>query len=101
MDVGLEPWRLRVADDDDRDAPLGEVLLAPQILSRTHRSQRLPCRQQVGVGELRPAFLERGSDGVMRKALPDGNGRPLVQQDTHQRVVAARSRLLAANSMTA
>ena len=48
-----------------------------------------------------PSLLERSPDRVVSEGLLEGDGRPLVEQDTHQRSVVARSRLLAANSITA
>jgi hypothetical protein len=44
MDMGLEPWRLRVVDDDDPDPPLGQILLDYiqevdyQVIGESYRS---------------------------------------------------------------
>lgn len=104
IDERLQPWPLRIHDDDDGHSPPGQPLLVPQILVRCHEDVEalgLSDRQQLTVAERRPALLARCSNGVAQQVSTERDGGALVEQDEHQRSVAARSRLRAANSITA
>jgi hypothetical protein len=46
-------------------------------------------------------LLARSANGMTRKVWTDWDRSALIEQDEHQRSVAARSRLRAANSITA
>lgn len=65
------------------------------------RQLSLGCGKEIAIGKRRPSLLGSRPNRVLREEPPDWDWRALVEQDERQRSAAVRSRLRAANSMTA
>ena len=71
--------------DHNGDSSPGKVLPIAKILvsGNQHIKLTLRCGQQLAVGKLSPAHLERSGNQMVRQVPPQRNGRALIEKASH------------------
>jgi len=79
---------IRGGQHEHRQSVPGEILLIAKALIRCDEHLEVVCvrdPQEITISEGVPTALEYGVDVMSGQRMPEGNGHPLIEEDSHKR----------------